>query len=378
MKFLSFVALGAVLLAVAPFARAADLPCGPVEKGSLQLDGLLDDWSDVEGIDAGGRDANLSFTLKCNVDAADLYLLVDVRDNYFVRTKAGKPGEDHIVLTLGGKKLVVFPGDARAIKDRVTFGGKPAKGVRVASALQERGWAVELAVPLGQVPGLHAGTPLIAYQATVFDCDSRARLKTERNLESGGQIQFADADAALEAFLKDRGLKRGDVYWDHTAKFGRGSGGRLLIAGRWLAAITDGYVYIELPFHDRRDLKDARLIDLAGDGRDALVLRYLERGGGGAREVIAVYRLAGDQQIARVFACEVGKSAGPSRLESKVTFAKRGKATDVLVEAAPAVGFTPESYKEAPASDMIPIQVPWGDDRKARYQFQGDEYRRAP
>ena len=39
-------------------------------------------------------------------------------------------------------------------------------------------------------------------------------------------------------------------------------------------------------------------------------------------------------------------------------------------------GFTAESYKESPAEDVIPILLPWGDDRKARYQFRGDEYSR--
>jgi hypothetical protein len=375
MKFPSLVLLAVIVLGGA--ARAADLPCGPVEAGTLQLDGLTDDWSDVEGVDAGGRDPNLSFTIKCNVDARDLYLLVDVRDDYFVRTKQTRPGEDHVELKLGGQTLTVFPGDARALKERVTWGKKPARGVRISSALQQKGWAVELALPLAQVPGFHVGNPVIPFAATVADCDSRTALKTERTVDTVGNIVFAEADAALDAFLKDRGLHRGDVFWDRAARLGRGTGGRLLLAGRYLAAISDGYVYQELPFHDRRDLKDVRLVDLAGDGRQALVMRYLERGGGGAREVLAVFRVAGDQQIARVFACEVGKSAGAARLETRVSFVKRGKATDLVVEAAPAVGFTQASYQEAPASDMVPIPLPWSDDRRARYQFHGDEYQRA-
>jgi hypothetical protein len=372
-KFVVVVAALASSLA----ARAADLPCGPADKGTIRLDGLLEDWDGVDGIDAGGRDANASFTIKCNVEGSTLLLLVDVRDNYFVRTKAARPGEDHLTLTLGGRKLLVYPGDNAATHTKVTWGTKPAKGVRAASALQERGWAVEIAVPLSQVPGFKPGLPSFAYSAELADCDSKAALKTERTVETSGRIAFAEGDSALEGFLKDRSLKRGDVFWERGIALGRSSGAQVIMAGRFLAAITDGYVFVELPFRERADLKDARVLDLAGDGRQAVVLRYVERGSGGAREVLAVYRFAEDQ-VQRVFACEVGKSAGASKIEDKVSFIKRGKATDIQVEATSAVGFTQATFKESPAEDVIPVMLPWSDDKRARYQFHGEEYQRAP
>jgi hypothetical protein len=39
-----------------------------------------------------------------------------------------------------------------------------------------------------------------------------------------------------------------------------------------------------------------------------------------------------------------------------------------------AAGFTADNFKEAPAEDMIPILLPWGEQKKARYRFRGDEY----
>jgi hypothetical protein len=70
----------ALLGVLAPFAaHAADLPCGAVEPGVISLDGITDEWNEVQGVDAGAGDTNLSFTIKCNVDARALYLLVDVR-----------------------------------------------------------------------------------------------------------------------------------------------------------------------------------------------------------------------------------------------------------------------------------------------------------
>ena len=362
--------------ATATSARAADLPCGPAEKGTINLDGLTDDWTEVEGLDAGGKDPNLSFTLKCNVEERTIMLLVDVRDSYFVRTRAAKPGEDHIELTLAGHRLTVFPGDARAIPTVARWGAKPAKNMQAVSALQQAGWAVELAIPMSAIPGYKAGMPL-PYKAAVADCDSKAALKTERTLDSSGSIVFADADAALEGFLKDRHLSRGDIWFDKGVSTGRKEGARAVLAGKYLAFITDGYVFIELPIAKRADVKDARVVDLAGDGRQAVVLRYVEHGGGDSRDVLAAWRLAGESEIHRVFAAEVGKQTPAGRVEDKVAFVKRGRATDVVIDAGPATGLSAATWREAPAEDMVPVMLPWADDRHARYQFQGDEYKRA-
>jgi hypothetical protein len=353
-------------------ARAADLPCGPAEKGTIELDGLTDDWKEVDGIDAGGRDPNLSFTVKCNVEPNALLLLVDVRDNYFVRTKAAKPGEDHLELVLAGKRILLWPGNAAALKDKVV---PTIKGMRTATALQTAGYAMEMSIPLKEVPGFHPGNSTIKYSLKALDSDSKASLKTERTVDTSGSIQFAEGQSNVEAFLTDRHLKQGDVFFDKPMRMARKEGGRVVLAGRYAAAITDGFTFIELPFKERKDLKDVRVIDLAGDGRDALVMRYLERGSTGAREVVAAWRFEGDN-VRRVFAAEVGKFQGANKIEDKVSFLKRGRATDILIEAGPAVGFTQASYQESPAEDIAPILLPWGDDKKARYQFRGDEYLR--
>lgn len=369
-------AIVAAMLFLVGRAGAADLPCGPAEKGTILLDGLTDDWAEVEGLDAGGQDANLSFTLKCNVEEHQLFLLVDVRDNYFVRTRQARPGEDHVELTLAGHKLTLFPGDARAIPTVARWGRKPAKNVKAVSALQLKGWAIELSLPLSAIPGYKQGMPL-SYRAAVLDSDSKATLKTERTVESSGAVLFGDSDAALEGFLKDRNLKRSDIWFDKGVSLGGKSGGRVVLAGHLLAAITDGFVYVELPFKSRADVKDARVVDLAGDGRQAVVVRYVEHGAGGSREVLACWRVTGDSEIRRVFAAETAKVTPQGRIDAKVAFVKRGRATDIVIDAGAATGLTAASYGESPADDMIPLMLPWAPDKHARYQFAGDEYKRA-
>jgi hypothetical protein len=438
------ITVAVAFVGLAGLARAADLPCGPVDKGTIQLDGLTDDWSDVAGLDGGGRDGNASFTLKCNIeDGRTLMLLVDVRDNYMVRTRQARPGEDHLQLTLAGRPLTVFPGDARAIPTVVRWGTKPAPTVKAVSALQTHGYAVELAVPLATLPAYKQGMPL-AFRAELADSDSKAELKVERTVDLAGSILFAEGDSALDAFLTDRKLRRSDIWFDKGARLGGKSGARLVVAGRNLAAITDGYVYLELPIQSRADVKDVRLVDLAGDGREALALRYVERGaggaaasggvaggggapgkssgggpagaggaagkaagaggaagrapgagaagggsgaarsggakpadGGGSREILAVYRVVGDSEIRRVFAAEVAKATPQGRIDDKVAFVRRGRATDIVIDAGRAEGFSATNFHETPATDLIPIMLPWADDRHARYQFVGDEYKRA-
>jgi hypothetical protein len=303
--------------------------------------------------------------------------MVDVRDDYFARTKQTRPGEDHLELQLGAKKLLVYPGDAAQLKDHVTWGKRPAKAVKSFGARQSNGWAVELELPLSEL-GVRAGTPRLPFAVRVADCDSKVRLKTDRIAEVSGAIAFAEAESALDAFLRDQKLPRTAIYFDKLIALGHGRSARLLLAGRFMVFVNDGYIYQELPFHDRRDLREARLVDLAGDGRDALVLRYREHGGTGSRELLAAYRPDGMDKVVRIFAHEVGKFAGASKIEDKVSYVRRGHATDLVVEAGPASGFTPASYSEAKSDDAIPILLPWGDDRKARYQFSGDEYKQVP
>jgi hypothetical protein len=106
-------------------------------------------------------------------------------------------------------------------------------------------------------------------------------------------------------------------------------------------------------------------------------VRYLEKGGGGAREVLAVYRITSDG-IRRTFGVEVAKSQGANRLSTKVSYLKKGKATEILVESQPAAGWTEATYQEEPADDVVPIPLPWGekDKRRARFQFKGEQYSR--
>jgi hypothetical protein len=354
--------------AAAPSANGGDLMCGPAEHGTITLDGLTDDWTDVQGVDVGKGSPDLSFTVKCNTEGGKIFLLVDVRDSYFVRTKQGHPGEDHLEFTLGGHRFTVYPGNARDIPTKVSL-----PSVKAQSALQEKGWAVELMLSPAAV-GARSGSP-IAYKIVAADSDSKASLKTEKTLEASGAIVFAEADATLNAFLGDRGLKRSDVWLDKPLATGKKSAERLVFAGKFMASIGDGFVYAELPVASRGDVKEVKIVDLAGDGRQAVVLRWVERGNGGSRELLGAFRPS-DSGFERKFAAEVAKTIPGGRVEDKVAFVKRGAATDIVITPGPS-SVSQDKWNEFPADDVVPIMLPWGSDKRARFVFNGDEYKRA-
>ena len=385
--------LGVSLLGAGP-ASARDVPCGAVEPDVIQVDGLLNDWSDVKGLvtdDAahlvGGRawdgPDDLSFLVRCNYDQKRLYLAIDVHDERLVRTRKAQPQEDHVVVTLGaGRKLVIYPADLHAdIPRLVKWNGKPKlpPGLEVAEAMQPKGWSVEVAIPWRAVPGWSPGVAQVRGAVAVADCDSRAPLKLDAIMSTSegrrpGAFVLSEGSELLQAFLDHIGARRSDVVYNKLAQMGGDPGlERVVRVGKIVGVIGKEYLYFEIPVQDPHDIRDFRVVDLAGDGKHAVVVRYLERGSGGAREVLAVWKIVGPQ-FRRTFAAEVAKQRGTSRIENRYSLVPHGRGHDLVLEVGGANGFSPESYREAPADDMIPILLPWEGKRRARFRFRGDEY----
>jgi len=351
------------LLSFPVLARAADLPCPPIEAGSVSLDGLDDEWKDAQA--ASGGDAQAGVSIRCDTEGKNLYIEIEATDQRVVRTSQARPGEDHVTLTVGKKKVTIWPASG-------TLKGKVTPSMKMASASSDKGFVIELGVPLA-FAGQGRSPDRIPFQLEFDDCDSAATLKTEHTAKVDGDLAFTSGPSTLDAFLQDRGLSRDVVKWQHGAR-DHGHAVQLVLAGKTLAALTDGYTYIELPVADSTDVHDPQVVDLAGDGRSAVVLRYTERGDGGSREVLAAYRFDG-KALHPVFQAETGKQTSGGKLTTKVTLAKHGRGTDVVLEAQPAQGLTAATYKEEPATDVVPILLPWAD-KKATYTFSGDSYKR--
>jgi hypothetical protein len=124
-----------------------------------------------------------------------------------------------------------------------------------------------------------------------------------------------EIERAYSSFLQTCSLRATDIYFDsEITLYGKESARLLLAAGQgtqYLAALSDegSFVYIKMPWRERSDFREARIVDLAGDGRQALVTRYRDRGDDGdTREMVAMWRLPSESHIRRVFASRSDRS----------------------------------------------------------------------
>src|SRR5262249_27597192 len=304
--------------------------------------------------------ADAGFSLRCAYDDTMLYMAVDVSDDRLIRSRSPRPTDDHLVLEIGGGKWEIFPGSAAA-SAKLYVGGP--KGMAVVDSLQKHGWSVELAVARAKIPGVRKGDPAVRFGLAFFDADVAAPPKIETVVAlRDASLVFEEADHLLADFLAQMKLRRSDIVLDTTANIDGAPGAeRVVWAGRTIGILGEGFAYLELPVSLREDVLEVRAIDLAGEGKASLLVRYVERGNGGAREVLAVWNMVTGSFV-RTFAHEVAKVVGRARMTNawELVAKKRGRGRDLIIRAGDAGGFSKDSWNEAPAEDMMPILLPWG------------------
>ena len=383
------VALG--LLLWPSWGEGRNIPCGPAEDGVIFVDGLLGDWKGVAPVSFGTADrivsgrkhwndaADLSFDLRCNYSGQHVYLAVDVRDEYFACAKK-KTRRDHLELRFGRQVLRVFPGDLKKIPGAVFWGTKRAKGLGMAEARRPHGWAVELKLPKSQIPGYREGGAAIGFNLQVVDVDWRAVVDTV--METGAlRVVVAQVAANVGAFLaamkaspKDVRLRlEADVVGDRGVE-------QVLRIGRTIGVIGagvpggGGYFYFQLPVKHPQDIEWVKLLDLNGDRQKEIVVRLTQRGNGGWRSLIEVYRFNSVNKFGRWFGHELAKGQGPRRIDNRLRFKRRRGGLDIVVDQPVARGFDAQNYREEPAVDVHSIVLPW-DEKKVRvFRFEGDDY----
>ena len=377
-------------------ARAGEIPCSPVAEGEIVVDGLLNEWRGVDpyrvataGAVSRGRGkwsgpADLSFSVRCNHDKRRLYLAVRVRDDRFVCYRVGK-ADDHVRLQLGRRTLVVYPGNLAKIKRRVSWGDRGrARGVKVAEAMERDGYTLEIALPLRQIKGYRPGAPSFPGSVTVADIDRWKGKAIETVIGSGrGRFAFSQQRADLGAFLKDRGFKRGEIRFRKTADV---AGDRrveiVLLVRRTLGIVgadlpQGGYFFLDLPIRRAGDVRELETVDLSGDGKAEILVRYLERAKSGSRELVAVYRFDSSGKFVRPLAQELRKRQGEREIVNRLSVVRRRgrrRGVELVVDRPEARGFTEESYREAKARDAYPILLPWGAKKRRIFRFEHDQF----
>src|SRR5215470_4022369 len=372
--------LALILYARASAAPPTELVCTLAGAGLIHVDGLLDDWEGIAALtkaDADPKDAALA--VRCAYDAERLYIAVDVSDDRLIRTKQKTADEDHLVFLFGAQTLEIYPASAEH-GAKLAWGWIGKKGgskVTVADSLQKHGWSVELALGLRGLPGYERGAPGVTVAIELHDVDSFTDRRTQTILSTGDVLlSFEEAAAGLKAFLDGVHLHRGDVTLDVAAEVDGEPGlERVVAAGKLIGLVGAGYTYLELPVASARDVLSVELADLGGTGRQNLVVRTVERGNGGSREVLSIWSAKG-REFTRLFAHEIAKQVGKNRLADSWQLVPRGRGgkggMDLVIKAGEATGFTPATWNETPATDMVPILLPWGEKKQETWHFEGD------
>jgi hypothetical protein len=392
----------AALLALSADAAAgapAGHTCQAIEEGVVAVDASLDDWRGLAPLRRGERGADASFELRCAFDAETLYLSVRLRDERLIRSGkrdgAGR-GEDALLLSLGAGaaapwKLTFFPGTSgfRARRE----GGE---GARADDSLLDDGWQLELGVPLRRIPGWGGSTPLVLGEVSYADVD-RPGAEAEARPSFRGTLHFSTHQPALRGFLSTAGLRAGDLRLDQLAQLdGLPGNERAVAGGRFLGVLTDSFAFIQLPLDSPGDLRRVEVIDFDGDGRSSILAHYVERGGGGSREVVTVWRVNAASELERALAFEVALELGGRKLHNRWSLVPAGTRragskrrarsgarapVDIVVEVAPEdnAGWDPTSFgRVTPSPDTRPILTPWAGKRATVYYFDGEQALESP
>jgi hypothetical protein len=376
-------------LGIAAHAHASEIVCGLAEKDLIVVDGLLDDWKGVEPARFGASSwSDAGLIVRCNYDADAVYLAIDVSDNQLVRRKAGdRAAEDMLVLAFGSARLELLPADG---ENRVPMkarwaDGKPTRGLQIADSLQPKGWSFEVAIPKARLPGFAKGVTQVPFELELHDAD----LFSERTAQdvvtsgAGGALVLEEGAQLYKQMLEELHIKPKDIWKDQMANMDGAPGmERVIVAGRIVAVLGESYSYMQLPV-PKKDILALRLVDLAGEGKTAIVVHYVERGNGGSREVLAVWNVMSDGSFNRPFAAEVAKESPGGRMSCKWSIEPKqtkkgrkvikGKGQDIVVRVGDVRGFEQNSWNELPAEDMAPILLPWGEVKERRWHFRGDE-----
>jgi hypothetical protein len=367
------ILLSFLLIPSVAAASRAELVCPLVGDGLVEIDGLLDDWEAMRSLTKAGPDARSSaLAVRCAYDATTLYVSVDVTDERLVRVRGG--ANDRLLLAFGEARLGIAPASGEGAQLEVGWEKTRAapRSPKVGDSLQKRGWSVELSLPLAAVPGWAKGVPSVPVAITHLDADQAAGGAATPGASVELLLTFEAASRTLKGLLEELRLRPADVSFDALADLDEAPGPeRVIVAGKFLGVLGDGYAYVGLPVASARDVLGVELVDLAGNGKSAAVVRYREHGGGGSRDVLAVFVLR-SEGFARMFAHEIAKQLGNARLENRWELRKAKKGRELVIVPGEVRGFTAETWNERPAEDMVPILLPWGEKKQEVWRFDKD------
>lgn len=388
-------------------ARAsADPLVDLVDRGAARvtLDGVLREWSSaltaiddsshvVEGNGAWSGPQDASFGFVVGRDDGALYVAAEVRDDRVVRSRQHRPGEDAIVLSIAfpnGRlwtawEIALQPGEpgsfAGAVRYRVPS-VRPVPGAEIVEAPLQgaSGFTVEARIPWSAMPGLRENLATARVRIAYADSDQEAHPGVESVLANGpGDARHprdlppttasAPAVAAASVDLLARFRREHMVsesvrpLLDRSADLtGTAEPERVAVFPRHIVAFGPGieggasYTFLEFP---QGEVVSAQALDLTGDRKIDLALTLRVDAGPFERSLLHVYAMDSAGALQRVFAREVGRRQGASR----VVNAARFQGSRVSFAPGETTGFTAATWPAIVEPGVEPPLTPWSPHR---------------
>ena len=182
----------------------------------------------------------------------------------------------------------------------------------------------------------------------------------------------------LDDFLLTVHLKKSDIKLDTLVELEPERKGkeRLIAGGTVIGVLTEQYAFVTLPAASPEDVKKIELLPLGARGQQVVSAVVRQTGNGGSRDLLMLWTVWSGQ-LQPLVNIEVKKELNGNVLESTWKLVKGKKATELVVEPKPAIGFTPETFNEIPAGDSDSILLPWDAERAGiAYTLKGAEIER--
>lgn len=322
------------------------LHCEKVQKDYFTIDGVLDDWSELpnQGIYKLGRDR---VSIRCAYDEKNLYVGVVVFDQKIIRGKVG----DRLDFSFGQKTVLYV--EPRGGKQKAVF--RVAAGGQVDQSATKRAWHVEGSIPLTKLPG---GNNVGFFEGTIRVRDTDKRSARARSSKRALTFATADGVAALKGFLSRVGAVKREISFQKVGGWDSAPGVELLVvAKQYVGIVGQQFLFVRLPASHSRDVLKARYF--ATNGGDRLLVHFREGGpSGGSREVVTLMG-AKSGGFSQFVAVEVGKKKGTQRIETRWTPRVTNQGVEIRVVPKAATGWSSDTYQERPATDAVPIVLPW-------------------
>lgn len=403
-------------LALASNSAFADtIPIEIVDRGTTRIlpDGRLGEWrrfTELIGLDSraqvvsgldrwvGDTDASVGFALA--KDDQFLYVAAEIRDDQVVRTREHRAVDDALVISLGaragartiGYDIAIYPGVPGSFSGAVEFRGARSGAIAGARVVEENmqgggGYTIEVQIPWSSLPDLRTNLASLRGRVAYHDSDTPGRPSIESVLATGGgdgrnyeqlppargstvstatdliaQFRQAQNLVTSEPFLDRSGNIAGDAQLERVVMFPR----FCVVAGPGIAG-GSRYAYFEHPVMTSEDLVEVALRDVTGDSRLDVIIRARVNANNMSRELLYVYAaVAGADQLERVFAHELARSAAGRRVVNRATYEQGPR---IRVAFGSNEGFTEQNFPRVQETGVLLPMLPWSQYRSVAYRW---------